>query len=318
MGEIRMSRRRALTLFALGAGMAGLGGACAEPDHEWRGEAMGAQVRLLFAGRGSVPAERAVGEIMAEIERLESIFSLSRADSEISRLNGEGFVTAPSLDFLSVLNLCERAFRASGGLFDPTVQPFWDLYIDWYRSDLDRRPPDGPAFEAARRRVGFEKLTFDPERISLRDGARLTLNGVAQGYVTDRGVEILKRLGFERVLVDLGEMRALGTPEKGYWIVDLPDRRSAIRLEGGALATSAGTGMVFAHNGDHHLFDPRTGRPARHWSWLTACAPSAVVADALSTALYVSPPHDIGGILSAFPGAAAWAADVDGNIRRFL
>jgi thiamine biosynthesis lipoprotein len=213
--------------------------------------------------------------------------------------------------------LCERAYRASGGLFDPTVQPLWDFYINWYRSDLDRPPPDGADFEAARRRVGFGKLAFDAGKIMLGDGARLTLNGVAQGYVTDRGVEILKRLGFDRVLVDLGEMRALGAPDKGYWTVDLPDNRNVVRLDGGALATSAGSGMVFAHNGDHHLFDPRTGRPARHWSWLTAHAPSAVVADALSTALYVAPKEDFAAILKAFPGSSAWAADWGQTLYRF-
>jgi FAD:protein FMN transferase len=318
MTEGKPSRRRVLTLFALGAGLAGLGGAQPTPEHEWRGEAMGARVRLLFAGRGSAPPEQAVAEIMAEIERLERIFSLSRSDSEISLLNAEGVVSAPSLDFLSVLDLCRRAYRASGGLFDPTVQPLWNFYLDWYRSDPDRAPPDGPDFEAARRRVGFDKLTFGAEGIALDEGARLTLNGVAQGYVTDRGVEILKRLGFDRVLVDLGEMRALGTPEKGYWTIDLPDKKKAIRLHGGALATSAGSGMIFAHNGDHHLFDPRTGRPARYWKWLTAHAPSAVVADALSTALYVAPAEAIGGILSAFPRAAAWAADINGKVHAFV
>ncbi len=317
MAELGPSRRRVLTLFAVGVGMAGLGGATSASEYEWRGEAMGAQVRLLFAGQGSVAPERAVDEIMTEIERLERIFSLSRADSEISRLNATGGLDAPSLDFLSVLDLCARAHQASGGLFDPTVQPLWDLYIDWYRSDLDRAPPDGPGFEAARRRVGFEKLSFGAESITLREGARLTLNGVAQGYVTDRGVEILKRLGFDQVFVDLGEMRALGVPEKGFWTVDLPDRRNVVRLRGGALATSAGSGMIFAHNGDHHLFDPRTGRPARHWTWLTAYAPSALVADALSTALYVTPREGVEAILSAFPGAAAWAGDSDDGMIRF-
>jgi len=317
MVEHGHSRRRVLTLFALGAGLVSLGGSPFASEYEWRGEAMGAKVRLLFAGRGLVAPQRAVDEIMTEIERLERIFSLSRADSEISRLNATGRLAVPSLDFLSVLDLCASTHRASGGLFDPTVQPLWDLYIDWYRSDLDRAPPDGVDFVAARRRVGFDKLIFGAERMTLRDDARLTLNGVAQGYVTDRGVEILKRLGFDQVFVDLGEMRALGVPEKGFWTVDLPDHRNVVRLRGGALATSAASGMVFAHNGDHHLFDPRTGRPARHWKWLTAYASSAVVADALSTTLYVTPRESIEAILSAFPGAAAWAVDTDGKAIRF-
>lgn len=318
MIEAKPTRRRVLTLFALGAGAACFGEGATTATREWRGAAMGAQVRLLFAGRGAVAPEAAVAEIMAEIERLERIFSLSRADSEISRLNAEGRLASPSLDFLSVLDLCARVHKASDGLFDPTVQPLWDFYIGWYKRNLDRAAPYGPDFEAARLKVGFDGMTFDADRIDLRDHGRVTLNGVAQGYVTDRGVEILKRRGFDRVFVDLGEMRAIGTPELGFWKVDLPNKRDAIRLAGGALATSAASGMVFAHNGDHHLFDPRTGRPARHWAWLTAHAPSAVVADALSTALYVAPREKIRAILTAFPGAAAWAADMDGRVVRWV
>jgi FAD:protein FMN transferase len=318
MVEGKPTRRRVLTLFALGAGAAYFGEGAATATREWRGEAMGAQVRLLFAGEGMVAPQEAVGEIMEEIERLERIFSLSRADTEISRLNAEGRLASPSLDFLSVLDLCARVHRASGGLFDPTVQPLWDFYIDWYARNLDRAPPSGPDFEAARLKVGFDGIAFDANMVALRDHGRVTLNGVAQGYVTDRGVEILKRRGFDRVFVDLGEMRAIGTPEQGFWKVDLPNKRDAIRLADGALATSAGSGMVFAHNGDHHLFDPRTGRPARHWAWLTAHAPSAVVADALSTALYVAPREQIRAILAAFPGASAWAAEKDGRVIRWV
>src|SRR5574337_1575033 len=135
MVEFKPTRRRMLTLFALGAGAACLGGAASASDFEWRGEAMGAQVRLLFAGRGKVAPEQAVVEIMAEIDRLERIFSLSRADSEIARLNETGILAAPSLDFLSVLNLCDRVYRATDGYFDPTVQPLWTYYVNWYAQD---------------------------------------------------------------------------------------------------------------------------------------------------------------------------------------
>jgi thiamine biosynthesis lipoprotein len=316
MVETLLTRRRALTILALGVGAAAFGASRASADFEWRGEAMGAQVRLLFAGEGNVAPQIAVEAILEEIERLERIFSLSRETSELSILNRRGRLDAPSPDLVAVLNLCARAHRATGGLFDPTVQPLWNLYVDWYSSDLDRTPPDGPAFAEARERVGFDRVAFDSDGISLRAGTSMTLNGVAQGYVTDRGVDLLKRFGFSRVLVDLGEMRALGRPAKGLWKIDLPEGGGTIGLQGGSLATSAGSGTVFAHNGDHHLFDPRTGRPARCWRWLTVHAGSAIVADALSTGLYIASRAEIAPMIRAFPRVSVWAADDEGRMFR--
>ena len=266
-------------------------------------------MRLLFAGEGSVAPQMAVEAILDEIERLERIFSLERDTSELSRLNRTGRLDAPSPDFVAVMSFCARAHKKMGGLFDPTVQPLWRLYVDWYSSDLDRTPPEGAAFIDAHGRVGFERVSIDPTAISMRERTSLTLNGVAQGYITDCGVELLKQFGFSQVLVDLGEMRALGRPDRGLWRVDLPEGGGTIGLRGGALATSAGSGTVFAHNGDHHLFDPRTGRPARAWRWLTVHADSAVVADALSTGLYVASREEIEPMISAFPSVSVWAAD---------
>lgn len=316
MVEKQITRRRTLAILALGSGAAAVAASRASSDFEWRGEALGAQVRLLFAGEGNVAPQVAVEVILEEIERLERIFSLQRETSELSRLNRDGRLEAPSPDLVAVLSLCARAHQATGGLFDPTVQPLWNLYVDWYSSDLDRTPPEGPAFIEARERVGFDRVALDSCGIFLRPGISLTLNGVAQGYITDRGADLLKRFGFSRVFVDLGEMRALGLPAQGLWKVDLPERGGMIGLRGGALATSAGSGTVFAHNGDHHLFDPRTGRPARSWRWLTVHAGSAVVADALSTGLYIASRAEIAPMIQAFPGVSVWAADYEGRVFR--
>jgi FAD:protein FMN transferase len=316
MFETLITRRRTLTMLALGAGAAAFGASRTSADFEWRGEAMGAQVRLLFAGVGNVAPQIAVEAILDEIERLERIFSLSRETSELSRLNRLARLDAPSPDLVAVLNLCARAHQATGGLFDPTVQPLWNLYVDWYSSDLDRIAPNGPAFAEARERVGFDRVAVESRAISLRPGTSLTLNGIAQGYITDRGADLLKRYGFSRVLVDLGEMRALGRPANGHWKINLPEGGGSIGLLGGALATSAGSGTIFAHNGDHHLFDPRTGRPARSWRWLTVHAGSAIVADALSTGLYIASRAEIAPMIRAFPGVSVWAADYEGRVFR--
>ena len=64
----------------------------------------------------------------AEIERLERVFALYRDDSEVACLNREGRIAAPSHDLLLVLSECDRLSALSGGAFDVTVQPLWNVY----------------------------------------------------------------------------------------------------------------------------------------------------------------------------------------------
>ncbi|MGZ9086697.1 MAG: FAD:protein FMN transferase, partial [Rhodoplanes sp.] len=139
-----------------------------------------------------------------------------------------------------------------------------------------------------------------------------------QGYVTDRVADLLRQRGFEHVLVDLGEQRALGPRADGApWLI-ARETAEPIALSAGALATSEGAGCVIGAGGlAHHLFDPRTGRSAQPWRRLTVAHRSAAVADALSTGLYAASHSEIGDVLARFPGAQAWATDRDGREWRF-
>jgi thiamine biosynthesis lipoprotein len=120
------------------------------------------------------------------------------------------------------------------------------------------------------------------------------------------------------VLVDLGEIRAL---DGGAWKVGIADPRQPGRMvrelsiDGGAVATSAGMGSKFDATGRfHHLFDPATGTSADRCLSATAIAPTAVEADALATALAVSPHEKAGNLVRAFRGSRAIIVMADGDI----
>jgi thiamine biosynthesis lipoprotein len=71
------------------------------------------------------------------------------------------------------------------------------------------------------------------------------------------------------------------------------------RLTGRALATSSPRGTLL--NGQPHILGPE-GQPAL-WQTVSVSAPSAAVADALSTAFCLMDPPAITAALTAFPGA---------------
>ncbi|MCC6948441.1 MAG: FAD:protein FMN transferase [Bradyrhizobiaceae bacterium] len=275
---------------------------------------MGADATIHLSGIRPGEARAAVEMVVAEIGRLESALSLFRADSEICRLNREGRLPAAQSELRRALALGLAVAETTNGLFDPTVQALWEAYVDWFTADPDAGALPEEELAVARAAVDWRRVHLADGLVEIGQGQRITLNGLGQGYVTDRVAALLRARGLRHVLVDLGEQLAIGPRADGQaWRVARTDG-DTIRLTEGALATSAGAGCPFGANGlAHHLFDPRTGLSARHWRHLTVYNRSAAVADALSTAFYAAPADEIAALVARVPETHVWATDLDGS-----
>jgi FAD:protein FMN transferase len=305
-----LTRRRMIAIVATAAGSAFLtGGRTAQAGEpvRWHGSALGAQVSIEIYHPDRAEAERLVERCIQNVRRLELQFSLYRADSAIRTLNRTGILVSPDADMVALLKTSLQFAELTDGAFDPTVQPLWQLYADHFTSD--KPDPEGPPKERLAEtlaRVGRSHLFVSEDRITLRHGAAITLNGIAQGYATDRVVEKLRGAGLSTTLVDMGEIRAIGArPEGTPWRVGLadPDRPGAltetIDLVDCAVSTSAGAGFRFDPKGRFtHLFDPTTGRSPSLYSTVSVIAPTATEADALSTAFSLMPLSRIRHIVS--------------------
>jgi thiamine biosynthesis lipoprotein len=303
-----LSRRRfiGVTAAAAGLGLVPFGHPAKAEGQlvSWHGQAMGAVASLQVHHHDRAAAERLVERALAEVHRLDQVFSLYREDTALVALNRHGILVAPPADLVAVLAECRRCWEMTGGAFDPTVQALWILYRDHFsRADADPQGPKERELRRALERVGFGQVTFDANRIVLpRRGIGLTLNGIAQGYVTDRVVDILRAGGIVSSLVDMGEPRVVGSRPSGEpWRVGIsdPDRPERIgetlEVADQAVATSSAYGFRFDHQGRfNHLFDPRTGMSAELYRSVTVTMPSGTAADALSTAFSLMPPEDIG------------------------
>jgi thiamine biosynthesis lipoprotein len=135
----------------------------------------------------------------------------------------------------------------------------------------------------------------------------LTLNGVAQGYITDRIAGLLRELGLDDLIVDAGEQRALGErPEGGGWRVGVTDPSGRmlrrLTLSDAALATSSPRATLLP-DGQGHILDARTGRSTAFWHTVSLRHDRAAVADALSTAACCLTARRMDAMLARFPGA---------------
>ncbi len=325
-----LTRRRALTVLAAAAGLplAGIPGAAARtPELEWRGRALGGPARIVIRDPDEQRVRRVLEHCVGEIERLETIFSLYRPHSELTRLNAQRRLAAASHDLRLVMAGARRFGTLSGGLFDVTVQPLWRIYSRHFA----RRPGDraGPAHHSVARAaalVDYRNIDDDNGRIALaRRGMAVTLNGIAQGYITDRIADLLRDAGMTAVLVDLGEIRALDAPGDEAWRIGIEDPREhgrkigTVPLRSAALATSGGYGMKFDPDGRfHHLFDPATGRSPGDCLSASAVAPDAMTADALATTLAVAGAERARALLAAFGGSQARLILRDGTVSEIV
>jgi FAD:protein FMN transferase len=327
MPDRNLTRRRMITIVATAVGSAFLtGGRTAQAGDavRWRGSALGAQVSIEIYHPDRAEAERLVERSVQDVRRLEQQFSLYRTDSAICSLNRTGILVSPDTDMVALLKASLFFGDLTDGAFDPTVQPLWQLYADHFSSA--RPDPEGPSPEGLAEtltKVGHSGLLVSADRIALiRHGAAITLNGIAQGYATDRVVDRLRKAGLSTTLVDMGEIRAIGTrPEGTPWRVGLadPDRpgvlTETIDLVDRAVATSAGAGFRFDSRGRFtHLFDPATGRSPSLYSTVSVIAPTATEADALSTAFSLMPVSRIQEVVAARPNVQARIVEADGTL----
>ncbi|MCW5720795.1 MAG: FAD:protein FMN transferase [Devosia sp.] len=299
---MKITRRRLLAISAAFALLptAARAAVSTGSSHVWTGQAMGARASIRI---DHPDAEAIAARVMAEIDRLENILSLYRADSALSRLNREGQLAAPPFELLECLSLAGAVHRASGGRFDPTIQPLWAL---WAETAMAGTRPDPQAIKAVLGRTGWGKVTLDAAAITMQPGMALTLNGSGQGYVADRVAARLEAEGLSNILIDTGEFRALGgRPDGADWPMQL-EGGGSIGLRQRALATSSPLGTTFDQAGsDGHILDPVTGTPtAAPWRTISISAHSAAIADALTTAAcLMAEPASIQSMLEKFAGA---------------
>ncbi len=301
-----ISRRRFISITAGLTGAAFMPGSLLAQAQtaRWSGIAMGARASLTIAGRSQAEAKALIDAAVAEIARMECLFSLYRPDSALSRLNRDGQLDHPPGDVLRLIGQCGTAHRLTNGHFDPTIQPVWALMAETAGN------PDSAALAAAYDRTGWRHLRYSPERIAFaRHGMALTLNGIAQGYATDRVADLLRAAGLENVLVNIGEIAALGERAPGEpWRIGIAEHGDGtpddeITLTDKAIATSAPLGTVFDTTGrTSHILPTRPSDVApRKWRRITVIHPSATIADALSTGLCLMSEADVAQTVATMP-----------------
>ncbi|MEE2788664.1 MAG: FAD:protein FMN transferase [Myxococcota bacterium] len=275
-----------------------------------------APARLVEAGRSA----------FQEIARIEQLMSEWQPTSEISRVNAQAGVQPVriSQETYQLLTQAKALSAKSAGAFDVTWAGMRGL---WRFQPNAQTVPTPAQIERGLRTVGFRDLVLNstgPTAFLKRKGMAIGLGAIAKGYGIDRAARILRSKGITRFMVDGGGdlfisgKKSSGTP----WTIGVRHPRDATKLVAhisvtdGALVTSGDYERSFERKGIryHHIIDMRTGYPAQRSVSVTVLAPTATLADALATAVFVLGPTAGRQLADEMPGVSAAIFAPDGTI----
>lgn len=256
-------------------------------------KALGSDMSITALHADPQFARRAIASAFGRIQQVDELMSLYRPDSQISMLNREGALDHPHPWMVQIIEKAKSVSRASGGAFDITVQPLWELY---WNASRKKTVPDELTIAQTAARVDWRKLEVSERRIRFTgEKMAITLNAIAQGFALDQALSALRDSGIEHALVDAGEIGSLGHKADGQnWNAGIQHPRvpdayiAVIKLDGRCISTSGDYATRFSSDFiHHHIFNPGTGRSPQEFSSVTVAAPSGADADALSTSLFV-------------------------------
>jgi thiamine biosynthesis lipoprotein len=271
-------------------------------------KAMGSPCEIQLFASGEAEARQVSDLVIAEVERLEALYSRYRDTSFLSAINrvaAEGGSITVDLETAQILNYAATCHTESDGLFDITS----GILRRAWRFDRDQ-PPDPAQIETLLDRVGWHRLRWEPPILSFTvPGMEIDFGGIVKEYAVDAAATLCRAAGVANAVVNLGgDVRIVGPRGDGSpWRVGIRHPRQAggvlrtLSIREGALASSGDYERCIVFEGVRygHILNPRTGWPVRHMAAVSVLGDRCVVAGSAST---------IGMLREA--GGPAWLADL--------
>lgn len=284
-----------------------LQGKSIQKESVWKGVSLGAESSMKLFHQDQSYSNSIIKECLNEINRLEKIFSIYDKKSIISKLNKKGKIINPPKELVEVINFANNISKQSNGAFDISVQPLWNIHKHYSSKEkvLVKK------IQKIKKLINWKNIVINENEIFFKQkGMAITLNGIAQGYITDKITHLLKSKGFTNVLVNLGEIKTIGNhPQNRDWNISTPylNNKQYISLNNNAIASSGAYGTKFNKN-SHHLFNTKSGKSANYLNSVSVVASSAMLADAISTTIAVMPKEEGKEFMKIYPNVRVYTS----------
>ena len=254
--------------------------------------AMGSPCEIQLFADAHAQAKRVADAVIADVHRLEALYSRYRSDSFLSAVNRVaatgGRITVDD-ETAGLLNYAAICYEQSDGLFDITS----GILRRVWRFDLGKLPEQAQVQELLTK-VGWHKLRWAPPVLEFPvPGMELDFGGVVKEYAADRAAALCWDAGIRHGIINLGgDIKVIGPRADGSpWRVGIrhPRRKEAVMqtilLREGALASSGDYERCIEVDGVRygHVLNPKTGWPVRYLAAVSVVGDFCVVAGSAST-----------------------------------
>jgi thiamine biosynthesis lipoprotein len=254
---------------------------------------MGTVIDMTLISDDPANAKTAIDTCFACMSELEGVLSRFMPSSQLSTLNRTGTQTEADPALVNLVKQSIALSQLSNGAFDITVKPLLDLY-----RAVPGVLPSSTQIDQALNLVGYRNLELSGNKITFHQpGMSITLDGIAKGFIVDKGIESLQSFGYTNALVEAGgDLMGLGEKAPSTpWKIGLQSPRAAIgnliaslNIQNQAIATSGDYMQAFTPDfANHHIIDPRIGHSSPELASVSVIAGTAAQADALATTVMV-------------------------------
>ena len=268
------------------------------------------------------PRSKTLAPVNDALDRMQAVdakFDSLNPDSPVYQFN-RGNVPITDREILEVVSLALQIAKDTGGAFDITVAPLIELW--GFYGDAPALPAP-TAIERCLDQVGYTNLVLTGAGLEKkRADVQIDLGAIAKGYAVSQAAQELKQQGVTSALIDAGgDIYAIGQKAGNLWKVGIRKPRGDdilgyLEIADLAVMGSGDYERFFMSGGEryHHIFDPRTGYPAKGLSGTTVVHPDPTVADAWNTAIFVLGPEKGLDLVERIPGLETVMVTTSGEI----
>ncbi len=255
------------------------------------------------------------------MEKTESILTRHNGSSALGQLNGKKTLLNAPIDLLNVASQAQKIEHFTGGAFNPSVLSVLE-YLETQKNISKKEIIE------LHKLVQNNSLRINSKQISLASNElKITLDGIAKGYIVDKACQALDQAGLTDYLVNAGgDIRAKGFKDQGLlnhkkWTVAIEDPYksrnypTSIALNNMALATSGNYEKKFSHN-YNHLINPNYQQNNNEQILsVSVLAPTAMLADSLATAFSCMPVQNTIKLVNTLPSVDCFILTKDQTIK---
>jgi len=289
---------------------------------------MGSRFDLTVVAKDSTDGKKYIETAIEEITRIEKLISSWDTNSQTSEINRNAGIKPVNVD-KELFDLIERATAISkltDGAFDISYASMDRI---WKFDGSMTKMPSKEEITASVEKVGYQNIVLDKENYTVflkLKGMKIGFGAIGKGYAADKAKQLLISKGVSSGIINAsGDMNTWGRQPNGEdWTVAITNPMNKnkafalLPLKQGAVVTSGDYEKFVMFDGVRyaHIINPKKGYPSKGIISVTVFAPTAELADALATSIFVMG-KDVGlDRINQIPNVECIIIDTEGNIHQ--